>query len=196
MNSAPPAATSTHVIGAEAEAGTRPERRHHEADDRTSDRRRALEPDEPERHHPAAHLRRRPQLQGRVPGRHEGDVGGAGRTSSASSATPIVGATVATARVTPSAAEAKTSRMLPIFPRVATTSPPTTAPMPIADDHRAVAARPGMQPAAGEIGQRHLKLVGEAADDRHHHERHARVPASRRRSAVRRAAGRGCAAPA
>ena len=52
--------------------------------------------------------------------------------ASATSSTPRVGASVAPAIATPNAPAARTSGLVPVRPRVATTSPPATAPIPIA----------------------------------------------------------------
>ncbi len=73
--SSPARATSRHVSAPTPRPARAPAARHDPADDRPADRRRALEGDEPQRHHAAAHRRVGGELQRRVAGRHERDAG-------------------------------------------------------------------------------------------------------------------------
>ena len=167
----PNAATTKQVDGAEPEAGARAEGGHDRADDRAADRRRALEGDEPQRHHAAAHLRRRAQLQGRVAGRHERDA----RAADERQRDQLEPRGWARSPRASSRRRSRSRRAPAAQPGLAAGGDSEPA------DHRADAHRRGheaeaggadVQPVRRHDGQRHLELVGRGSRPaRHHHQR-------------------------
>ena len=108
-----------------------------------------------------------PQLQGRVADRHERHARAADEAS-ATSSTARSGASVASTH-RDAEAERRRAPAAAVPVRAAgrrSTRPPTTAPIPIAAVMKPKPLEPACRPWDAMYGQRHLELVGQAADQR------------------------------
>ena len=129
--SRPASATSRHVSALETEARAGAGLRHGPADDRTAERGRALEGDEPQRHHAAAHRGLGSELQRRVPVAMK-EMLAQPASASASSSSGRFGARLAASSTTPKPPPRRRVSAVPCVRAPPPAGFPATAPIPIA----------------------------------------------------------------
>ena len=153
------------------------------ADQGAADRRRAEEDDRVERHHPAAHLGRDGELQGRVDRRREGDGGGAEQPASIGSSSARVGI-AAESRREDAEGEGAGGDQARAGPAVGAVDEGAGD---RADRHRrdqrAVGGGAAVEAELRQQRQDHLEVEAERPDQRHQRQRHRQLGGARGRSA-------------